>query len=756
MRFCLHPVAALFLVAIGGARSHAELAAAPAPGSVRPTTEDRHAEFVRVLDSMRSTSFRSDDAFLAHSATHIHVASYAAACEMRAWEWTGEDRYLASALARMRRIAAKVDEIREIDFFTPFPLAFAYRAAERAHRIDDDLRIAMTDFVARRFKPRDFTALHNQTLIRACGLKLASQVWPDLPQARGWRDYATTIAALLRSIEDVPENAPGYNAIDLVCVWLLADLLEAPDLTATPGIKAMYRRYRDQVSPAGFLAPYGDSGQAPRPFTPDWPMTSAWGHFVAAFERAGREYHDPTFIWAADRLSAAGVRHMPLGSSYHDIESLFYSSFAADWHDATLKPSQPSLGSQVLTRRDESSTAAIDKLILAPTRNPGAAFLMADLYCRGAHGHVNQHGAVTYFEFGDTPLLTALGYNSREPAHANLVLMGPAGRPFPLDPGGFEPDVWQQAALPTSRLPAHDPSQPFLRRIDGLNFRITAGRRGVEFTATEVRLGGGTAAPIVVDDLRSAAGWKGSPEAAAEGLAWKVGSGVHFLEKKGFAREFDCREHPLISFRWKLSNNDERSRPVILRVHCGPRSLDYHAQATQLDPTLVATTAGERDGVERGTLRYTGWFTPDSTLDRELALTRSGVLVVRDRLLPGAAAEGMVAGPVWHLASTTAPAAGPHWFNSAGGTTELLVWFAPAAGRDFGGQSFDAWSKDGHQAVFAREPLHAHRPVGFVTVLVPHARGTDAAAVAERITIERLPAGGLRVRLGATGEAVEF
>ena len=191
-----------------------------------------------------------------------------------------------------------------------------------------------------------------------------------------------------------------------------------------------------------------------------------------------------------------------------------------------------------------------------------------------------------------------------------------------------------------------------------------------------------------------------------------------------------------LTFRWKLSNRDEQSRPVILRVHCGTRSIDYHAQATQLDPTLVAASAGERDGVERGVLRYAGWFTPDTTLDRELALTRSGVLVVRDSLLPGANADGMTAGPVWHLASTAAPVVGPHWFDSVGGTTELLVWFSQASGRDFGGQTFDVWSKDGHQAVFARESLRAGRSVRFVTVLVPHRRGADAAALAERIVVE--------------------
>ncbi len=741
----------LILLAAGGTPVIAQTEAAD-----RQAAEQHRTQFVRTLDAMRSRHFATDDAFLARSTTHIHVAALATACEMRAWQWTNDDRYLTSACARMRRIAAKVADIREADFFTPFPLSFAYRAATQANAVDDDLRRRMADFVGQRFKPRDVASLHNQTLIRACGLALAAQVWPDLPQARGWHDYATTIAGLLGKIEDVPENAPTYNAIDLVCVWLLTDLLDRRDLPARPGVVAMFQRYRDQVSPAGFLAPYGDSGAAPQPFVPDWPMHSAWAHYVAAFERAGREYRDPTLVWAAQRVATAGSRHMPLGSSYTDIEPLFYASFAVEWMDPDLIPRQPTVGSSVLTRRDDASTAAPDKLILAATRNSGEAFLMTDLYCRGAHGHVNQHGAVTYLEYRDTPLVTALGYNNREPAHASLVFMGPPNRPFPLDPRGFEAGAWQQASLPTSRLPVHDPARPFHRRIDGLNFRITAGRRGVDFTASDVRLTGGSAAPAMLDDLRSASGWAGKPVADDEGLAWQVAPGVHFLEKKGFGREFDSREHPLITFRWKLSNADERARPVILRVTCGDRSVDYHAQATQLDPTLVTATVAERGGIEYGSLRYTGWFTPDTTLERHLALCRSGVLVVHDLLLPGAAAEGMSAGPIWHLASTAVPEAGPHWFNSGGGRMELLVWFAPGPRREFGGRSFDVWSKQGQQVVFARESLSAGRPASFVTVLAPHERGTDAGDTAGRIVVERPPGGGLRVTIGSSGETIDF
>ena len=716
--------------------------------------ETQRTEFIRALDTLRENSLRKDDAFLRDSDDHFHVAALAAACEMRAWLWTKDERYALSALERMRFLSAKADQIREADFFTPLPLAFAYRTADNAKLVDSELRAAMEKFVALRFKPRDFDALNNQTLTRACGLELASQIWPHLPPARKWHDYALTIAAMLEKIEDVPENAPGYNALDVVCLWVLADLLTKPELTAHPGIVAMYRRYRDQISPAGFLAPYGDAGGAPQPFDADWPMTSAWAHYVAAFERAAREYRDPTLRWAAARMARAGSDHMPLGRGYTDIESLFYGGFAVDWIDATRAQEQPRLGSQLLKRRDATATDVFDKLILAPSRDDGAPFLMTDLYCRGAHGHLNQHGAVTYFEFRGTPLLTSLGYNSREPAHANLLFIGFDGEPFPHQPDAFTPGVWHKASLPTSRLPPHDQAQPFLRRVDALNFRVTAGRNGVIFTAANVQLGGGTQPTIVLDDLHSANGWRGKPTASAEGLVWSVAKGVQFLEKKGFNTVFDCRAYPVLKFRWKLSNNDEKSRPIILRVHCGERTVDYHAHARQLDPTLVSASVEERDGVQRGTLHYTGWFTPDTTLRREMALTKSGVLVVRDTLVPGAAARGMVAGPLWHVASTSAPVAGTNWFNSAGGRVELLAWFAPAPTRSVGTQCVNVWSKDNQQTVFARQSLQPGKPVEFLSVLIPHERSTDAAQLAAQVSLQTSEGGRVRVNIG--GDTIEF
>lgn len=721
---------------------------------IRPTAADYRAYFISQLDLLRAGYFRANAASMQKTAANIHVAALVAACEMRAWQWTRDERYAQAAVARLRLLAERVDTLREVDFFSPYPLTYAWRAAREGQRTDPALDAALERFAAKRFRARDTLNLNNQTMIRACGLELAAQTWPALPQAQGWHAYALTIAALLEKIEDIPENAPNYNTLDLTCTWLLTDLLKRPDLAARPGIVAMYRRFRDQVAPSGFIAPYGDSGTAPRVFAPDWPMHSPWAHYVAAFERAAREYREPTLRWAAQRMAQAGARHMPLSDGYTDIEALFYFSFAVDWTDAQCAARQPQVASQVLTRRDAGDSAALDKLILAASRAPGTAFVMSDLYCRGAHGHPNQHGAITYFEFRDTPLLTALGYNNREPAEANLVYVGSAAAPFPHKPDGFTPAVWHEASLPTARLPLYDPAQPFLRRIDQLGFRIAAGQRGVLFSAANLRLAGGAQPALVLDELRDPAGWQGHPGAGADGLTWTIAPGVFLWEKAGFNKVFDCRAYPLLQFRWRLSNNDERARPVIVRVHTGAETLDYHAQATQLAPTLLSAQVVERDGVQRGTLRYAGWFTPDTTLCRQLALTASGVLVVRDTLVPGATARGLVAGPLWHMASTQTPAAGPNWFNSAGGQLELLTWFAPATARTFGRQSVNIWSKDNQQTVFARQPLQPGRPVTFISVLLPHERGTAADELAARISTDT--ASRVRIKTGAEDLCIEF
>jgi hypothetical protein len=626
---------------------------------------------------------------------------------------------------------------QEATFFVPYPFTWTYRALDQAGFVDTDLRASVRRAVARSFRARDLSSVNNQTLQRAAGLGLAAQTWPDLPEARSWKDYAEAIERMQASIEDVPENSTNYNTFDVVFTFLLADITGHPELVRSHGIHAMYLRFRDQVSPAGFIPPYGDAGAFAAPYNSDWPIENPWAMYVTAFHRAAREYSDRTFDWAADRLASFGMAHEPLARSYTGIIDLFYFSFS---EQPSREPAVPNYGSAILTRADSYGGVQWDKLILAPSRQPGAPFLMSDLYVRGNHAHENQHGAVTYFEFDGVPLISALGYNNREPEEASLVMMRPASDPFPALGNLYPAGEWREVQLPTSRMPAPDPAKPYLRVIDGLNLRIES--HGVRVWASDFRLiGAGGARNQVLGAGDAPGGWSPPPAIEENALTWDVPQGIHFHTKSLHA-EFDCRQYPTLAFRWKLSNNKQWARPIILRVYSGKNATDYHAEAVQLQPVLSRAHVEQRSGDQYGVMDYTGWMTADTTLERQMILTRSGVLIVHDRLKPGPLAKGMAAGPIWQMMSPDAPRQSGNWFYSAGNRVGLIAWLGgTGSGLSFGTQTTDVWSKQDQQTIFVKKLLQPGEPVGFISVLVPVASGSDAAVAAAGIEVENAQAG---------------
>jgi hypothetical protein len=699
------------------------LAAATLPAAA----PDYQSYFLAQLDAIRARYFARPNAFV--DAAHLHVAACAAGAEVRAFQITGKKEFALSAVARMKAIAAFLDSGQEASFFVPYPFTWTYRALDQAGLLDPETRETIRRGVAKGFHARDLGAIHNQTLQRAAGLALAAQTWPDLPQAKAWKDYADAIQKMQARIEDVPENSTNYNAIDVVFTFLLADTTGHPELLRSPGIRAMYARFRDQVSPAGFIPPYGDAGDFPQPFTAAWPIENPWAMYVAGFERAANVYSDPSLHWAAARLAEIGMAHQPLTLVYGGMIDLFYFSFTAPQpHEPAAAPD---VRSAILTRADFDGPAQQDKLILASSRQPGAPFLMTDLYVRGPHAHENQHGAVAYFEYQNAPLLTALGYNNRAPEHASLVLMRPSGDPFPAMPGVYPANEWREALLPTSRLPALDPKNPYRRRIDGVNLRIESS--GVTVWLSDLRLAGNRTQ--VLDAGHSAEGWNPAPAVDAGALRWEVPKGTRFHTRSVHA-EFDCREYPVLAFRWKLSNNRQQARPIILRVLSHDLSTDYHAEVIQLQPVLEHAQVDQRESDQYGVMQYSGWITPDTTLRRQMVLTKSGILIVRDRLVPGALAKGMAGGPIWQMTSNQPVRQTANWFYSNGGRMDLLTWLSGSDnGTVFGEQTTNIWSKQDQRTVFAKDLLEPGKPVVFVSVLAPQLPGTDPAPAARGIEL---------------------
>jgi hypothetical protein len=689
--------------------------------------------FLIQLEASRTRHFGRPDAYV--DAAHLHHAACAAGAEVRAWQISGKKEFALSALARMRAIASFLDQGQEASFFVPYPFTWTYRALNEAGMVDSELRDAIRRGVAKAFRARDLSAIHNQTLQRAAGLGLAAQTWPDLPEAKAWKEYADAIYRMQARIEDVPENSTNYNSLDVVFTLLLADVTGHPELIRSRGIRAMYTRFRDEVSPSGFIPPYGDAGDYAQPFTPEWPILNPWAMYVVGFERAAREYSDPTMGWAAQRVAESGIAHQPLDRSYTSIIDLFYFSFVAQQRDEPAVV--PSARSAILTRADFSGPAQQDKLILAPSREPGAPFLMSDLYVRGPHAHENQHGTITYFEYNGAPLVTALGYNNRGPEQASLVMMRPARDPFPAVPGVYPANEWREAMLPTSRLPVADPNNPYRRRIDGLNVRIESA--GVTAWVSDFRLAGKSS--MVLDKGDSAEGWNPKPAVDGHALRWDAPKGTQF-HTKTLHIEFDCREYPALAFRWKLSNNRQLARPIILRVVSGERNTDYHVEAVQLEPVLERARVEQQESDQYGVVEYSGWMTSDSSLRRQMVLTKSGILVVRDRLTPGPLAKGMAAGPIWQMTSDRPVRQSGNWFYSTGGRMDLLTWLSGTGeGLVFGQQTTDIWSKKDQRTVFAKEELEPGKPVYFVSVLVPQLPGTEAEPAARGIEVQNQGSG---------------
>jgi hypothetical protein len=202
----------------------------------------------------------------------FHPVAEAAACQVRAWEWTGEAKYADGAAGLLKVLVASRASGQE-DFFVVYPIVYSFARLGARGWLDPELREEFLSFATRNFKVRE-VALHNQTLPRAAGLALAARSFADRPQAEQWRSYAETIWGLLVDGGDLTENAPNYNQIDLLYVFLLADVLGTTEFLHDLRIEKMYRRFRDQVSPAGVVPAYGDSGNGTD--DPAWPMRHGW------------------------------------------------------------------------------------------------------------------------------------------------------------------------------------------------------------------------------------------------------------------------------------------------------------------------------------------------------------------------------------------------------------------------------------------------------------------------------------------------
>lgn len=681
-----------------------------------------------------------------------------AALKMVLYDWTGEIEY-ADAAKDLLQATMDYTTSPESSFFVPYVFVYAYDKLDRAGLLDGAFKARAVEFAEAYFKPAVFyehpVEIHNRHLCLAAGLAYAARVWPSSPRAAGWHQFAVDYWNFFLTLEDIPENAPNYDQICFQYIWFLGDQLEQTSRLNTPSIHNMFLRAAAQIAPSGKTAEYGDSGEAVA--AADWPITETlnWGFRAAALQRAATFFNDPALKWAAEKVWLANSVKEPIRGRYIGSQPLFHLTFADLWQNSDLAAAMPDFGSAVLTRRYQKTVPGPvydfeDKLILSPSRSDGAPFLLMDLFSpHGSHAHINQQGAVNHYEFNNVPLLTGLGYNARNPEHSNLFLIKPADRMFPHDNPLYNANRWYTTEIPLTNI--HWGGAEGFRKFDQITFRISSqNSSGVALRVDNLRLCG-PAGEILLDRFESLSGWSIPADCTATLISYDKTEGGHSMQilvpesgvywaRRNFGKTtVNLSEYDHFKIDWKLSNTDDPARPFIFRVESVDETVvtDYHCHSLQLAPVKTKVLIDGRTDWHYGSIRFDRYFSRNTQLTRRMLMdSQTGIVLIRDDLLPDGDADGRQAGPVWNLCSTANPQVGTNWIDTSGGSEELLIYMSEAPGRQIGLQTLNVPTGRNNQRVaFSRETIRAAVPTRFVSLLVPHAPLADASGLASGIHI---------------------
>jgi hypothetical protein len=80
----------------------------------------------------------------------------------------------------------------------------------------------------------------------------------------------------------------------------------------------------------------------------------------------------------------------------------------------------------------------------------------------------------------------------------------------------------------------------------------------------------------------------------------------------------------------------------------------------------------------------------------------------------------------------------------------------PLRRRALSAQTINVWSKNDQRTVFARQPLQAGKAVTFISVLIPHERGTAAATLAAQVSVQYPDGDRVRVNIKHAADNIEF
>jgi hypothetical protein len=258
---------------------------------------------------------------------------------------------------------------------------------------------------------------------------LAAQWYPDAPEAPQWRAYAKLVWNDFWQYRDNPANDINYYSGILFPIMLGVELMDRTPSGQTPkefyndpGMKRVWERLMDTVSPDGAIIPFGPSA--------GW--HSHPGQRIWMLEHIARYTGDGRYRFAAHRIMNFVLYQEKPFRSQHMMDGPYTTesiALAGLFADDAVKPVQPDAGSKVLYHKEtlrvngkqgaaaylKTLDPALDKahiccnlivtdaekpfkLVFRSGWNPGDLFMLVDLFPR--HEPMNVTGILGLTRYG--------------------------------------------------------------------------------------------------------------------------------------------------------------------------------------------------------------------------------------------------------------------------------------------------------------------------------------------------------------------
>lgn len=246
----------------------------------------------------------------------------------------------------------------------------------------------------------------------------AAAWYPDIPEAAEWKRYSELVFGDFWKTKDAPQNDTGYMMGPIIILTCGADQWTGDDRAYTdPGMKRLWQRLLVEVSPDGFINPYGPNG--------GWNSTADYR--IAMLERIATKTGDGRYRFGAHKL-VNYLRYQsrdPNPNSYRlDSGSAWLICLAYLFTDDSVKPVQPD-SSSLWTRRGEAVRIPhTDKKLIER--------LMGNADPRPNRGHICCSWFMTSNAWPDKLVLRS-GWNPGD--FFGLVELHPTS--FPANPGGI-------------------------------------------------------------------------------------------------------------------------------------------------------------------------------------------------------------------------------------------------------------------------------------------------------------------------------